>query len=68
MQGLIPPPTQVDDSHKNYAFGIACAVMGAVGTLGVLGRLAIRYHCRDFGVDDWAIIPAVVRLPSNSMT
>ena len=58
---LIPPPTEINDSHKNYAFGIACIVMGILGTLSILGRLVIRYHFRSFGADDYAIIPAMVR-------
>jgi hypothetical protein len=66
-QDLLPPPSEVNDSHKVYSFGIMCSLMCALGTISVLGRLAIRYHFRNFGADDYAIIPALVRSLSMSL-
>ncbi|KAK8110339.1 uncharacterized protein PG998_006796 [Apiospora kogelbergensis] len=57
---LIPPPTEINDAHKNYTFGATTAMMGSIGTVCVLVRLSIRYRSRSFGPDDYAIIPATV--------
>ncbi|KAI0023371.1 hypothetical protein F4780DRAFT_729491 [Xylariomycetidae sp. FL0641] len=60
IDALLPPPTEVNDTHKNYAYGAACIAMGIIGTLCVLARLAIRYRFRNFGADDYAIIPSAI--------
>ena len=60
MQTLIPPPTQVDDTHKVYSIATGCIVLGIVASMFVLLRLGQRIYSRTFGNDDWAIIPALV--------
>ena len=60
MSSLLPPPTQIDDTHKVYSIAIACIILGIVTSLIVLLRLGLRLSSRAFGPDDWAIIPALV--------
>ena len=59
-QGLLPPPTVINDTHKVYSIAAACIVLGVIASLFVLSRLALRFHTRAFGADDWAMIPALV--------
>lgn len=39
--------------------------MGALGTLGVIGRLSIRYYFQNLGADDYAIFPGMVGNPQR---
>ncbi|MCJ1247588.1 hypothetical protein MMC30_004803 [Trapelia coarctata] len=57
---LIPPPTQIDDTHKVYSVALACILLGIVASMFVLLRLGQRIHSRTFGNDDYAIIPALL--------
>ncbi|KAI1391740.1 uncharacterized protein F4822DRAFT_441030 [Hypoxylon trugodes] len=60
VEKLLPPPTTVNDDHKVYSFGVACIVMGIVGSSSVLSRLFIRYRHGSLGMDDYAMISALV--------
>lgn len=57
---LIPPPTEVNDTHKVYSIAIGCAVMCGFTTLVVLGRLLFRWKTNTLGLDDYAFVPAIV--------
>ena len=60
QQNLLPPPTEIDDTHKVYSIAIACIMLGIIASLIVLWRLAVRLSARAFGPDDWAMVPALV--------
>ena len=60
QQDLLPPPATIDNIHKVYSIAIACAVLGIFASLVVLLRLGLRIRARAFGLDDWAVIPALV--------
>lgn len=57
---LIPPPADVDDTHKVYSIAIALGVLCGVTTVTGLARLFIRWNSSGFGLDDYAFIPALV--------
>ncbi|KAH8696495.1 hypothetical protein BGW36DRAFT_381107 [Talaromyces proteolyticus] len=57
---LIPPPTEIDNAHKVYSVAIACIILGIIGSVTVIARLAQRGHARAFGADDYAIIPGLL--------
>lgn len=59
---LTPPPTAVDDTHKVYSIAIGCGVMCGVTTLVVFARLLFRWKSDTLGLDDYAFIPAIVRV------
>ncbi|KAI1145860.1 hypothetical protein F4825DRAFT_226671 [Nemania diffusa] len=59
-EGLIPPPTTVDNTHKVYSVAIACAVLAAVTTLICSARLTHRFRERAVDVDDYALIVALI--------
>ena len=61
VEELIPPPAEINDSHKDNSVVIAVIILGIVSSLTVFARLGQRYVSRNFGADDWAMIPAVVR-------
>jgi hypothetical protein len=58
---LLPPPTAINDEHKAYNIVAGIIVLGVVSTSLTLLRLWYRYSSRNFGADDYAIIPALVR-------
>ena len=60
QQSLLPPPTEVNDTHKVYSIAAWCIVLGLVTGICVLWRLAVRINARALGADDYAIIPALV--------
>jgi hypothetical protein len=62
LAGLIPPPTEVNDTHKVYSVASVCIVLCIVACLTVLARLGVRLRNGGFGRDDLAIIPATVGL------
>ncbi|KAI8631145.1 hypothetical protein F5Y19DRAFT_483044 [Xylariaceae sp. FL1651] len=57
LAGLIPPPMEVNDTHKVYSVAAACIVLSIVTSLTVLTRLGIRLRVGGFGADDYVIIP-----------
>jgi hypothetical protein len=59
---LIPPPLEINDTHKDDSVGIAIIVTCVVASLSVFARLGHRFASKNLGADDYAIIPAVVRL------
>lgn len=61
LESLIPPPTAINDSHKDYSVTIAIIVLGIITCLTILARLAQRWKTSTIGIDDYAIIPAMVR-------
>lgn len=60
--GTWPPPTEINDEHKVYSIAISIVVLCAITTIIVLWRLWARYKTESFGLDDYAIIPALVRI------
>jgi hypothetical protein len=60
---LIPPPTQIDNTHRVYSIAITCIVLGILASITVVARLAQRLHAKSFGPDDFAIIPGLVSEP-----
>ena len=62
--GLIPPPAEVDDTHKVYSIAAACIVLCLVSCAMVITRLVLKIWKADWGADDYAIIPAAVELPA----
>lgn len=62
----IPPPTEINDTHKVYSIAVACIVLGVLASLTVILRLIQRVRSRAFGLDDYAIIPGLVILPHFS--
>ncbi len=58
--GLLPPPTEVNNTHKVYSIAIGCILMGIVGSAFVSARLWYRVRSKTLGIDDYAIIPAFV--------
>ena len=59
---LLPPPTEINNAHKVYSIAVWCIVLAFVSSLCVSWRLGLRIYARAFGADDYAIIPALVRL------
>ncbi|KUJ09021.1 uncharacterized protein LY89DRAFT_741320 [Mollisia scopiformis] len=57
---LIPIPLEIDNNHKDYSIAIAIIVLGIVASLVVFVRLAYRYSTKRLGIDDYAMIPAVM--------
>ena len=63
---LIPPPTELNDSHKVYSIAVVCIVLCIVTTFLVLVRLGYRIQSRTLGADDYATIPSVVGKKTTS--
>ncbi|KAE8375364.1 hypothetical protein BDV26DRAFT_299785 [Aspergillus bertholletiae] len=57
---LLPPPTEINDTHKTYSVAIGCILMGIIATFVVLARLFHRWHTCALGADDYAIMPGLV--------
>jgi hypothetical protein len=62
LSRLILPPTKINDTHKVYGIAAACIALCVVTCLTVITRLFFRIWKREFGADDYAIIPAAVRI------
>ena len=60
QQSLLPPPREINDTHKVYSIAAWCIVLGLVASLCVLWRLGLRISTRALGADDYAVIPALV--------
>ncbi|KAI5862350.1 hypothetical protein GGS23DRAFT_94859 [Durotheca rogersii] len=60
LDQLIPPPTERNDSHKEYGIAIACIILGALGSAFVSARLWYRVRTKTIGVDDYAMIPSFI--------
>lgn len=58
---LIPPPLEINNTHRDDSVGIAIVVTGIVASFSVFARLGQRFASKSLGADDYAIIPAVVR-------
>lgn len=63
---LLPPPTEVNNTHKVYAIAAWCIVLGIVASLFVIWRLGTRIRTKTFGADDYAIIPGLVSILDDS--
>ncbi|KAL8916331.1 MAG: hypothetical protein Q9172_006351 [Xanthocarpia lactea] len=59
-QPLLPPPSEINDTHKVHSIAAWCIVLGVVTSLCVLWRLGLRFQTRSFGADDYAIVPALL--------
>lgn len=62
---LLPPPTEINDTHKVYSIAIAIIILCIVTVTIVVARLVNRIRAQSFGKDDATIIPAVVSFPSG---
>jgi hypothetical protein len=60
LAGLIPPPTEVNDTHKVYSVAISCIFLCVTACFAVIARLSVRFSSETLGFDDYAIIPATV--------
>ncbi|KAI0802233.1 hypothetical protein GGR55DRAFT_701198 [Xylaria sp. FL0064] len=60
LDELIPPPDEINNTHKQYSIAITCVVLGVFASLFVIARLASRWHSRTLGLDDYAAIPALI--------
>ena len=63
QQSLLPPPIAINNAHKVYSIAIACIVLGIAASLIVLLRFGLRIRAHAFGLDDWAMLPALVSRP-----
>jgi hypothetical protein len=62
----IPPPAQKDDTHKTYAVSIAIIVLSFFTCIFVAIRLTHRFRTKTVGLDDYAMILALVRRPTQA--
>lgn len=62
FEELIPPPTAVNNTHRDTSIASAIIVLGILTTLIVFARLVQRHMSKNLGPDDYAIVPAVVRM------
>ena len=62
QQQLLPPPTEIINTHKAYAVATWCIVLGIIASLCVLWRLSLRVYSKNVGGDDYAIFVALVSL------
>ncbi|KAI2623543.1 hypothetical protein GGS26DRAFT_600403 [Hypomontagnella submonticulosa] len=60
LDQLIPPPTEINDTHKKYDVAIVCIVLTAITTIIVAARLGARLYTKTFGLDDYATIPSIL--------
>ncbi|KAI4270406.1 MAG: hypothetical protein LQ337_006703 [Flavoplaca oasis] len=59
-QQLLPPPTEIDDTHKVHSIAAWCIVLGVIASLSVVWRFGLRLQTRTFGADDYVMIPALL--------
>ena len=57
---MIPPPTVVNNEHRDYGVVVGLLVLGSISSIFTLLRLWYRVSCRTFGYEDYAVIPAFV--------
>lgn len=60
FEDLIPPPSEIDDTHRDTSIAAAIIVLGIISAFTVVARLGQRYVSRNLGPDDYAILPALV--------
>jgi len=60
IESLIPPPAEINDTHKDYSIAITIIVLGIITSLLVFARLAQRFVSKAVGADDYAMIPSLV--------
>lgn len=58
----IGPPANINDNHKHYGVFAGLLILGIVSTIFALSRLWYRASTLVFGADDYATIPAIVRI------
>ena len=59
VPSLIPPPTEINDTHKVYSVAIGIILLGIFSSLFTLLRLWYRFSSHTLGPDDYAIMPAL---------
>lgn len=62
LSEFIPPPTEINDTHKVYSIAIAYILLALLTCLVVVTRLAYRFRKNNLGIDDYVIIPSLVSL------
>lgn len=62
LSELIPPPTEINDTHKVYSIAIVYILLALLTCLVVATRLAYRFRTNNLGIDDYVIIPSLVFL------
>ncbi|KAI8632914.1 hypothetical protein F5Y19DRAFT_419466 [Xylariaceae sp. FL1651] len=60
FSSLIPPPTEINNSHKDVTIAVLCIILGIIGSLSVIARLTYRFGAKNQGADDYLIIPALI--------
>ncbi|CAG8951240.1 hypothetical protein HYFRA_00007988 [Hymenoscyphus fraxineus] len=60
LETLIPPPTELNDTHKEYSVAITIIILSLLTSLAVLARLGQRWSTRTIGLDDYAILFALI--------
>ncbi|KAI1173281.1 hypothetical protein F4777DRAFT_558322 [Nemania sp. FL0916] len=60
FSSLIPPPTEINNSHKDVTVAALCIVLGIIGSLSVIARLIYRFGSKNQGAEDYIIIPALI--------
>lgn len=61
----IAPPTNIDDTNKEYGVVIGILILGIVSTAFALARLWCRATTKVVGPDDYATMSAVVGSPRH---
>ncbi|KAK7949563.1 hypothetical protein PG988_016202 [Apiospora saccharicola] len=60
LAGLLPPPAEVNNTHKVYTVAATCILLCFISCLTVSARLAVRVKKHDVGLDDIAMVPATL--------
>ncbi|KAF1969119.1 hypothetical protein BU23DRAFT_601786 [Bimuria novae-zelandiae CBS 107.79] len=63
---LQPPPTYINDSHKKWDTTIFIIVLLIIAATTTIARFILRWKSRTFGMDDWAMIPALAGYLAHS--
>ncbi|KAF2463677.1 uncharacterized protein BDR25DRAFT_297833 [Lindgomyces ingoldianus] len=64
---LLAPPIQLNDIHKKWDVAIFIIVFLIVASLTAVLRLVFRWKSKTFGLDDWAMVPALVCYIAHSI-
>ncbi|PYH43914.1 uncharacterized protein BP01DRAFT_322246 [Aspergillus saccharolyticus JOP 1030-1] len=57
---LLPPPAEINNTHKVYSVAVGCIILGIIAAFVVLARLFQRWRTGAFGADDYCIMPGLV--------
>ncbi|KAK8024539.1 hypothetical protein PG993_012605 [Apiospora rasikravindrae] len=57
---LIPPPTDINDSNQDETIAIVVIFLGVLTFCVVACRVVSRWRSRILGIDDYAVVPALL--------